>query len=108
MIDLCALFIDTENGRHAIKWSMAGPRCSSKDRAKFLCSGVTKSEIVYNKNFRNGKYFNLYILHTCFSAYKKARHRAFDPATTEVRIWTPSFIKDGCTLPEFILDKYKY
>lgn len=48
------------------------------------------------------------ILHTCLSAYKKARHLAFDPATTEVCICTPSFIKDGCTLPEFILDKCKY
>lgn len=87
---------------------MAGPRCSSKDRAKLLCSGVTKSEIVYKKNLSNEKNLIFCILHTCLSAYKKARHLAFDPATTEVRICTPSFIKDGCTLPEFILDKYKY
>lgn len=25
-------------------------------------------------------------LHTCFSAYKKARHLAFEPATLQVRI----------------------
>lgn len=86
---------------------MAGPRCSSKDREKCLCSGVTKSEIVYKKKFRIEKYSNCILLQTCLSAYKKARHLAFDPATTEVCICTPSFIKEGCTLPEFILDKYK-
>lgn len=106
MIDLCALFMDTENGLHAIKWSIAGPRCSSKEREKCLCSGVTKSEIVYKKILEVKNILILYILHTCLSAYKKARHLAFDPATTEVCIWTPSFIKDGWTLPEFILVKY--
>lgn len=49
IIYLYALFMDTENGRQTIKWSMAGLRCSSKDRENCLCSGVKKSEIVYKK-----------------------------------------------------------
>lgn len=49
IIYLCALCMDTENGRQAIKCSMAGLRCSSKDRENCLCSGVKKSEIAYKK-----------------------------------------------------------
>lgn len=53
------------------------------------------------------KYSHQYIIHTCLRAHKKAMHLEFEPATTHDFIWTPSLIKAGCTLPEFILDKYE-
>lgn len=62
--------MDTENGLHAIKWSIAGPRCSSKDREKCLCSGVTKSEMVYKKTLELKNIQILYILTIDYDYYR--------------------------------------
>jgi len=62
--------MDTENGLHVIKWSIAGPRCSSKDREKCLCSGVTKSKMVYKQTLELKNIQIIYILTIDYEYYR--------------------------------------